>query len=208
MLKPSSTPSQRVAAALPDTTPPTGFAGATSEAFATINIGTMAEYEIYRAKLAAHHRHQDNVRRIEASGNPLHISRHHSASRAGSEHKMTRPNPTAPPSIPGYDYGTSKSAMSPVSESDLSQLEQAAGWTADDARVLAQHADFFCGEGRMVLKHRRLSRFDTFSASFPWFFPSAGSSHISFRTKPNSSDWKTPGPGPCLCMSRYGRALT
>ena len=47
---------------------PTEFAGATSEAFATIDVGTMAEYEVYRAKLAAHPRHQDNVRKIEASG--------------------------------------------------------------------------------------------------------------------------------------------
>jgi len=47
---------------------PTEFAGATSEAFATIDVGTMAEYEVYRAKLAAHPRHKDNVAKIEASG--------------------------------------------------------------------------------------------------------------------------------------------
>jgi len=47
---------------------PTEFAGATSEAFATIDVGTMAEYELYRAKLAAHPRHQENARKIEASG--------------------------------------------------------------------------------------------------------------------------------------------
>jgi hypothetical protein len=56
---------------------------------------------------------------------------------------MTRPDPTAPSSIPGYDYGTPTSAISPVSESDLSQLEQTAGWTGADAGVLAQHADLF-----------------------------------------------------------------
>jgi hypothetical protein len=47
---------------------PTEFAGVTSEAFATIDVGTMADYEVYRAKLAAHPRHQENVRKIEASG--------------------------------------------------------------------------------------------------------------------------------------------
>jgi hypothetical protein len=47
---------------------PTEFAGATSQAFATIDVGTMAEYEVYRAKLAAHPKHQENVRKIEASG--------------------------------------------------------------------------------------------------------------------------------------------
>jgi hypothetical protein len=47
---------------------PTEFAGATSEAFATIDVGTMADYEVYRAKLAAHPRHQENARKVEASG--------------------------------------------------------------------------------------------------------------------------------------------
>lgn len=47
---------------------PTEFAGATSEAFATIDVGTMAEYEVYRGKLAAHPKHQENARKVEASG--------------------------------------------------------------------------------------------------------------------------------------------
>lgn len=47
---------------------PTEFAGATSEAFATIDVGTITEYEVYRAKLAVHSKHQENVRKIEASG--------------------------------------------------------------------------------------------------------------------------------------------
>jgi hypothetical protein len=47
---------------------PTEFAGATSEAFATIDVGTMAQYEVYRAKLAAHPKHRENAGKIEASG--------------------------------------------------------------------------------------------------------------------------------------------
>jgi hypothetical protein len=47
---------------------PTEFAGATSEAFATIDVGTMAEYETYRARLADHPKHKENVRKIEQSG--------------------------------------------------------------------------------------------------------------------------------------------
>ena len=47
---------------------PTEFAGATSEAFATIDVGTMAEYEVYRANLAAHPKHKANAAEIEASG--------------------------------------------------------------------------------------------------------------------------------------------
>jgi hypothetical protein len=50
---------------------------------------------------------------------------------------------TSPSSIFGYDYGTSRSAISPVSESDLAKLEQAAGWTSADAAVLASQADLF-----------------------------------------------------------------
>jgi len=47
---------------------PTEFAGDTSEAFATIDVGTMAEYEAYREKLAKHPKHRENVAKIEASG--------------------------------------------------------------------------------------------------------------------------------------------
>jgi len=46
-------------------------------------------------------------------------------------------------SIPGYDYGTRRSDLSPVSESELSQLEETAGWTWVDADVLARHASLF-----------------------------------------------------------------
>jgi hypothetical protein len=56
---------------------------------------------------------------------------------------MSHPHPTQPSSIPGYDYGTLRSAISPVSDTELSQLEQTAGWTADDAAILARHAELF-----------------------------------------------------------------
>ena len=54
---------------------PTEFAGATSEAFATIDVGTMAEYEVYRAKLAEHPKHLENAAKVEASGAILSIYR-------------------------------------------------------------------------------------------------------------------------------------
>jgi hypothetical protein len=54
---------------------PTEFAGATSEAFATIDVGTMAEYEVYRAKLAAHPKHRENVAKVTAEGAILSIYR-------------------------------------------------------------------------------------------------------------------------------------
>lgn len=46
----------------------TDFAGATSECFATIDVGTMAEYEVYRARLAAHPKHKENAAKIEKTG--------------------------------------------------------------------------------------------------------------------------------------------
>jgi hypothetical protein len=47
---------------------------------------------------------------------------------------------TTESSIPGYDYGTRKSAVSPVSGADLARLEQTAGWTAADAEVLMRYS--------------------------------------------------------------------
>lgn len=54
---------------------PTEFAGATNEAFATIDVGSMAEYEVYRGKLAAHPRHKENVAKVSAEGAILSIYR-------------------------------------------------------------------------------------------------------------------------------------
>jgi hypothetical protein len=54
---------------------PTEFAGATSDAFALIDVGTMAEYEVYRTKLAAHPKHKENVALVEKQGAILSIYR-------------------------------------------------------------------------------------------------------------------------------------
>jgi hypothetical protein len=64
---------------------------------------------------------------------------------------MTSPKNAAASSIPGYDYGTQKSAVSPVSDRDLARLEQTDGWIAADAIVLARHAGVFRSKaGSMV----------------------------------------------------------
>jgi len=47
---------------------PTDFAGDTAEAFATIDVGTMAEYETYRARLAANPKHKEYAAKLQASG--------------------------------------------------------------------------------------------------------------------------------------------
>lgn len=47
---------------------PTDFAGDTAEAFAFIDVGTMAEYEAYRTKLAADPKHKQYAAKLQASG--------------------------------------------------------------------------------------------------------------------------------------------
>jgi hypothetical protein len=54
---------------------------------------------------------------------------------------------TTPPQnriqIPGYDFGTPKSAESPLSDEDLRNLEQTIGWTNEDRNILLKHAALF-----------------------------------------------------------------
>ena len=54
---------------------PTDFAGATGEAFGLIDFPSLAEYEIYRANLAAHPLHKRNAAKLEGTGALLSIQR-------------------------------------------------------------------------------------------------------------------------------------
>ena len=54
---------------------PTDFAGATNEGFGIIDFPSLAEYENYRAKLAAHPLHKQYVEAVERSGALLSIQR-------------------------------------------------------------------------------------------------------------------------------------
>jgi hypothetical protein len=56
---------------------------------------------------------------------------------------MNETNIRATPNIPGYDFGTAESAVSPFSEEDLRTLEETAGWSENDAVTLQKHADLF-----------------------------------------------------------------
>lgn len=47
------------------------------------------------------------------------------------------------PEIPGYEFGASGSARSPVSAEDLRLLEQTVGWSEKDSGVLRKHAGLF-----------------------------------------------------------------
>jgi hypothetical protein len=51
--------------------------------------------------------------------------------------------PNANPQIPGYDFGTRKSAASPLSDEDLHNLEQTVGWTDADRDILLKYAALF-----------------------------------------------------------------
>lgn len=54
---------------------PTDFAGATNEAFGLIDFPSLAEYEVYRAKLAEHPLHKKYVVGVQSSGALLSIQR-------------------------------------------------------------------------------------------------------------------------------------
>jgi hypothetical protein len=45
--------------------------------------------------------------------------------------------------IPGYHFGTAKSAESPLTDEDLRNLEQTVGWTSEDRDILLKHASLF-----------------------------------------------------------------
>jgi hypothetical protein len=83
-------------------------------------------------------------------------------------------------SIPGYDYGTTKSATSPVSETELLQMEQTAGWTSDEANFLAQHADLFRAKAEaMVDSWRAIIGSQTHLAH--WFVKPDGASDDQYK---------------------------
>ncbi len=54
---------------------PTDFAGPTSEGFGLIDFPSLAEYEVYRAKLATHPLHKQNIAVLESKGVVLSIQR-------------------------------------------------------------------------------------------------------------------------------------
>jgi hypothetical protein len=55
------------------------------------------------------------------------------------------------PQIPGYDFGTRKSAESPLSDDDLRNLEQTIGWTGEDRAILFKHAALFQQQAEVMV---------------------------------------------------------
>lgn len=54
-------------------------------------------------------------------------------------------------SIPGYDFGSSQSAKSPVSMEELRHLEQTMRWTGQDERLLRKHVDLFRSQAESMV---------------------------------------------------------
>ena len=54
---------------------PTDFAGPTNEGFGLIDFPSLADYEVYRAKLADHPLHKQNAAKLESTGALLSIQR-------------------------------------------------------------------------------------------------------------------------------------
>jgi hypothetical protein len=65
---------------------------------------------------------------------------------AGTESIKTKYGP-----IPGYDYGTSRAAHSPVTLSELRALEQTVGWTAQDAEALKMAAGVLSDQAEQMV---------------------------------------------------------
>jgi hypothetical protein len=90
--------------------------------------------------------HKDSMqvlfRRHSGPRRTIFTGQKHPIGRAGEDGKM-KSESTPSSSIPGYDYGTPQSAISSVSESELLELEQTAGWSSADADVLVRHGDAF-----------------------------------------------------------------
>lgn len=57
--------------------------------------------------------------------------------------------------IPGYNYGKSGAAHSPISLKELQEIEQTLGWTAEDAEILREHEEFFVENAEHLVDHWR-----------------------------------------------------
>jgi hypothetical protein len=56
---------------------------------------------------------------------------------------MTETAGASAESIAGYDFGSARSARSPVSMEQLRHLEETLGWAGDDERLLRKHSELF-----------------------------------------------------------------
>jgi hypothetical protein len=57
--------------------------------------------------------------------------------------------------IAGYDYGRTATVRSPLSLKDLREIEQATGWSEEDAGVLRRHERLFVRHAESMVDHWR-----------------------------------------------------
>ena len=57
----------------------------------------------------------------------------------------------AVPEMPGYDYGAPRAARSPVDLRELRAMEEAAGWTAEDAKALCMARDVLADQAEALV---------------------------------------------------------
>jgi hypothetical protein len=105
--------------------------------------------------------------------------------------------------IVGYDYGTPRSAVSPVTEEELRALEETVGWTKSDAELLRQYSDIFSKQAEsMVDSWRAMIAAQSHLAR--WFFGPDGKPDETYKarvrlrfvqwvkdvaTRPHDRDW-------------------
>jgi hypothetical protein len=53
--------------------------------------------------------------------------------------------------IPGYGFGSTEGAQSPLSMENLLQVEQAVGWTSEDEQRLRKHAELFRSQAEQMV---------------------------------------------------------
>jgi hypothetical protein len=92
--------------------------------------------------------------------------------------------------IPGYNYGRSTVARSPLSLEELRQIEQTIGWSDEDARVLRRHEEIF--------RRRAEEMVDSWRAVIgaqphlvKWFFGADGKRDEAYasKVKPRFVQW-------------------
>src|ERR1044072_5737388 len=94
---------------------------------------------------------------------------------------QTEPLPTGS-EIRGYDYGTSASAVSPVTLDELHQLEASTGWTEEDAIVLQQYRHIFLDHAERMVDAWR-SVIGTQPHLAKWFFGPEGKPDDEYKIK-------------------------
>jgi hypothetical protein len=82
--------------------------------------------------------------------------------------------------IHGYDYGGARAARSPITLSELRELEATVGWTTDDDRAIAMAGEVLAGqEEAMVDSWRAIIGHHSFLAK--WFFAPDGKPDEAYK---------------------------